>query len=199
MSIGRIEIVDGEKQFVPYADSGGGNNSASEYVYIEKLLKTETLLSEWNLAYDDADSKTTIYPRMYNVLTGEYIAKNSGGDNYIIEYVPLSFNVIPFYDIFGTIYPVKSTIITAGYFSYIGIDVDLTQGVFKFTNQRKLTENPIYTWFKNYIYKTGNVDDLKKSYPAMLFRGFLRKLEVNDPMYIKPGTKTLDDAESDMY
>lgn len=23
MSIGRIEIVDGEKQFVPYADSGG--------------------------------------------------------------------------------------------------------------------------------------------------------------------------------
>lgn len=38
---------------------GGGNNSASEYVYIEKLLKTETLLSEWNLAYDDADSKTT--------------------------------------------------------------------------------------------------------------------------------------------
>ena len=98
---------------------GGGNNSASEYVYIEKLLKTETLLSEWNLAYDDADSKTTIYPRMYNVLTGEYIAKNSGGDNYIIEYVPLSFNVIPFYDIFGTIYPVKSTIITAGFFSYI--------------------------------------------------------------------------------
>lgn len=72
----------------------------------------------------------------------------------------------------------------------------MTRGVFKFTNQRKLPENPIYTWFKNYIYKAGNVDDLKKSYPAMLFRGYLRKLETNDPMYIKPGTKALADAES---
>ena len=35
MSVGRIEMVDGIKKFVPYADSGGGgNNPESEYVYI---------------------------------------------------------------------------------------------------------------------------------------------------------------------
>ncbi len=33
MSIGRIEIVDGEKQFVPYADSGGGGIIQHQNMY----------------------------------------------------------------------------------------------------------------------------------------------------------------------
>ncbi|WP_285823974.1 hypothetical protein [Schaedlerella arabinosiphila] len=198
MSVGRVEILDGKKQYNEYA--GRGNFDAkSDYVYIERFVKTETLLSEWKLTFDDANSNICIYANMYNALTGEYIAKNSGGERYVIGYVPISFNMIPYYNIFKDLYPVKELIINAGFFASIGVDVDITQGIFKFTNQKRLSENPIYTWYKNYANKTGSTNDLKESYQAMLFRGYLRKLETNDPMYLKTGTKTLEDAESNIY
>lgn len=198
MSIGRVELVDGNKQYKDY--SGGGNSDTkSKYVYIEKFIKTEILLSEWKLTFDDANSNICIYANIYNAITGEYIAKNSGGERYVIRYVPISFNMIPYYNIFKELYPVKELIIDAGFFASIGVDVDITQGIFKFTNQKRLSENPIFTWYKNYANKTGSISDLKESYPAMLFRGFLKSIEPDDPMYLKTGTKTLDDAENNIY
>ncbi|KAI4444634.1 hypothetical protein FMM80_25210 [Schaedlerella arabinosiphila] len=198
MSVGRIELIDGKKQYSEYA-GGGNSDTKSEYVYIERFVKTETLINEWKLA---AYEYTTICAKVYDVDTGEFLEKEyNGRDANIVKYVPLSFNVIPYADILDKIYPSNTHSVDVGFFAYLGISVELNQGIFKFTNQKKLLENPMLTWYKSYARNGdgGTIDMLKESYPAFLFRGYLRKLETNDPMYIKFGTKTMDDAENNIY
>jgi len=203
MSVGRIEMVDGIKKFVPYADSGGGNNPESEYVYIERFIKTEKLLSDWKLGSGPGSScYTEIGAKMYDAVTGVYLRKiNSESVASIVKFVPLSFGVLPYYkaDVDYYYFTTKQ-IINSSFFAYMGINVDLTQGMFWFTNQKKLTESPFLTWYKTYISSaTATESSLIERYPAFLFRGYLKKLETDDPMYIKFGTKTLDEAESNLH
>ena len=49
MSVGRVEMDDGRKQYIPYANLGAEGGAESEYVYIERFIRTETLLEKWNL------------------------------------------------------------------------------------------------------------------------------------------------------
>lgn len=202
MSIGRVELIDGNKQYKEYT---GGNNAKaeSEYVYIERFVKIETILEEWSLTVGSGNSGyTVISAKMYDAVTGEYIRKNTYSDNqYAIKYIPLSFSVIPYHKAYEDNYwPTAQLIIDSSFFAHMGINVDLTQGVFRFTNQKVLSECPILTWFKAYSdTSSASASDVKARFPAFLFRGYLRKLETNDPMYLGIGTKLLDEAESSIY
>ncbi len=134
---------------------------------------------------------------MYDAVTGEYLRKIYSGDSRgTVKFIPLSFGVFPYYKADVDYYYFSNEqVIDSSFFAYMGINVDLTQGMFWFTNQKKLTESPILTWYKNYT-SAGTESSLIGRYPAFLFRGFLKQLETNDPMYIKLGTKTLGEAEN---
>ena len=108
-------------------------------MYIERFIKTETLLSGWKLGVGSGNScYTEIGAKMYDAVTGEYLRKmNSGNSRGIVKFVPLSFGVIPYYkadvDYF---YFATEQVIDSSFFAYAGINVDLTQGMFWFTNQK---------------------------------------------------------------
>lgn len=195
MSIGRIEIVNGKKQYVPYSgSSGGGSNSdnKSKLVYIEKYVKTEVLLNNYPLQDKDYVNMIT---RKYDALTGEQL--NNNVYTMAVRYIPLSFNMIPLTDILNTLYPDTKGIINTGFFAYLGIGVELSGGEFTFRNQKRLSENPFFTWYKIYSSSTDlTINGLKNKYPAMLFRGFLIELETGNPMYIDGGTKKLENADT---
>lgn len=76
MSVGRVEMDDGRKQYIPYANLGAEGGAESEYVYIERFIRTETLLEKWNLTDAggrDLPGYTEIRANMYNAVTGEYL------------------------------------------------------------------------------------------------------------------------------
>ena len=126
MSIGRIEMVDGKKQYVRYATLGGGGSNSdtkSKLVYIEKYVKTEVLLNNYPLQDIDYVNMIT---RKYDVLTGEQLNNNAYA--MAVKYIPLSFNMIPLTDILDTLYPDAKSIVNTGFFSYLGIGVELSSG-----------------------------------------------------------------------
>lgn len=195
MSIGRVEMVNEKKQYVPYSGSSGGVGNVdtkSKLVYIEKYVKTEALLNDYPLKNKDY---VNVITKKYDALTGELLDRNT----YTMEvrYIPLSFNVIPLNDILGTLYPNAKGIINTGFFAYLGIGVELSSGEFTFRNLKGLSENPFFTWYKTYSGSADlTINGLKNSYPAMLFRGFLMELKTDNPMYIKGGTKKLENADA---
>ncbi len=194
MSIGRIELIDGQKQFKPYDSGGGGGkkNSNSQYMYIEKFVKTEVLLNNYPLLDKEY---VNVYAKKYDFDTGEYLG-NTSADSDKLRCTPLSFCMIPFSDILGTLYPDTKQIVGIDFFSYIGIGVEMSSGEFRFKNQKKLSENPFFTWYKTYSGSTNlTVSGLKENYPAMLFRGLLLELKTDNLMYIKGGTKKLENAD----
>lgn len=194
MSIGRIELIDGQKQFKQYDSGGGGGkkNSNSQYVYIEKFVKTEVLLNNYPLLDKEY---VNVYAKKYDFDTGEYLG-NTSADSDKLRCTPLSFCMIPFSDILGTLYPDTKHIVGIDFFSYIGIGVEMSSGEFRFKNQKKLSENPFFTWYKTYSGSTNlTVSGLKENYPAMLFRGLLLELKTDNLMYIKGGTKKLENAD----
>ena len=193
MSIGRIELIDGQKQFKQYDSGGGGKkNSNSQYMYIEKFVKTEVLLNNYPLLDKEY---VNVYAKKYDFDTGEYLG-NTSADSDKLRCTPLSFCMIPFSDILGTLYPDTKRIVGIDFFSYIGIGVEMSSGEFRFKNQKKLSENPFFTWYKTYSGSTNlTVSGLKENYPAMLFRGLLLELKTDNLMYIKGGTKKLENAD----
>lgn len=194
MSIGRIELIDGQKQFKQYDSGGGGGkkNSDSQYMYIEKFVKTEVLLNNYPLLDKEY---VNVYAKKYDFDTGEYLG-NTSADSDKLRCTPLSFCMIPFSDILGTLYPDTKQIVGIDFFSYIGIGVEMSSGEFRFKNQKKLSENPFFTWYKTYSGSTNlTVSGLKENYPAMLFRGLLLELKTDNLMYIKGGTKKLENAD----
>lgn len=194
MSIGRIELIDGQKQFKQYDSGGGGGkkNSNSQYMYIEKFVKTEVLLNNYPLLDKEY---VNVYAKKYDFDTGEYLG-NTSADSDKLRCTPLSFCMIPFSDILGTLYPDTKQIVGIDFFSYIGIGVEMSSGEFRFKNQKKLSENPFFTWYKTYSGSTNlTVSGLKENYPAMLFRGLLLELKTDNLMYIKGGTKKLENAD----
>lgn len=194
MSIGRIELIDGQKQFKQYDSGGGGGkkNSNSQYMYIEKFVKTEVLLNNYPLLDKEY---VNVYAKKYDFDTGEYLG-NTSADSDKLRCTPLSFCMIPFSDILGTLYPDTKHIVGIDFFSYIGIGVEMSSGEFRFKNQKKLSENPFFTWYKTYSGSTNlTVSGLKENYPAMLFRGLLLELKTDNLMYIKGGTKKLENAD----
>lgn len=133
--------------------------------------------------------------KKYDVLTGEQLNNNAYA--MAVKYIPLSFNMIPLTDILDTLYPDAKSIVNTGFFAYLGIGVELSSGEFTFRNQKRLSENPFFTWYKIYSNSTDlSVNGLKNNYPAMLFRGFLIELETENPMYIDGGTKKLENADT---
>lgn len=196
MSVGRIELINGQKQFKRYDSGGGGiSDTKSEYVYVEKFVKTEALLNAWNL---NEYGRLTLRAKMYDAISGEYLGENyNGKDSYTVKYVPQSFSMIPYSN---PGWPTSVHTVGVGFFACLGIAVEIDQGIFKFTNTKKISKNPLFTLYELYGGGSDNAseNELKDFYPAMLFRGFLKKLEANDPMYLKIGTKTLNDAESNI-
>lgn len=133
--------------------------------------------------------------KKYDVLTGEQLSNNVY--TMAVRYIPLSFNMIPLTDILNTLYPDTKGIINTGFFAYLGIGVEISSGEFTFRNQKRLSENPFFTWYKIYSSNTDlTINGLKNHYPAMLFRGFLMELEKDNPMYIDGGTKKLENADT---
>ncbi len=171
---------------------GGKKNSNSQYVYIEKFVKTEVLLNNYPLLDKEY---VNVYAKKYDFDTGEYLG-NTSADSDKLRCTPLSFCMIPFSDILGTLYPDTKNIVGIDFFSYIGIGVEMSSGEFRFKNQKKLSENPFFTWYKTYSGSTNlTVSGLKENYPAMLFRGLLLELKTDNLMYIKGGTKKLENAD----
>ncbi len=206
MSVGRVEMDDGRKQYIPYANLGAEGGSESEYVYIERFIRTETLLEKWNLTDAggrDLPGYTEINAKMYNAVTGEYLGKiQTPMDNrkYSMKYTPLSFITIPYYyiDRYDP-WPVISASFGTDFFASVGIYVNLLHGVFSFRNTKELSECPLYTWYKSYHSSTDTQESFKGSCPAFLFRALLKKIENSDPMFLDTSTKKLADAESTIY
>ena len=171
---------------------GPKKNSNSQYMYIEKFVKTEVLLNNYPLLDKEY---VNVYAKKYDFDTGEYLG-NTSADSDKLRCTPLSFCMIPFSDILGTLYPDTKHIVGIDFFSYIGIGVEMSSGEFRFKNQKKLSENPFFTWYKTYSGSTNlTVSGLKENYPAMLFRGLLLELKTDNLMYIKGGTKKLENAD----
>lgn len=206
MSVGRVEMDDGRKQYIPYANLGAEGGAESEYVYIERFIRTETLLEKWNLIDESGrgnPGNTYISAQMYNAITGEHLGKIQrplDQKQYEMRYIPLSFSVIPYkyidrYDP----WPVLGASFGADFFSHVGVYVNLLNGLFRFENIKELSECPLYTWYKSYE-PYGNTQEMfKGSYPAFLFRAFLKRNENSDPMFLDTSTKKLADAENTIY
>ena len=206
MSVGRVEMDDGRKQYIPYANLGAEGGSESEYVYIERFIRTETLLEKWNLTDAggrDLPGYTEIRANMYNAVTGEYLGKMqrpSNNKQYEMRYTPLSFITVPYsYISIGDPWPVITASFGTDFFANVGVYVNLMHGVFIFRNVKKLSECPLYTWYKSYHSSTDTQEGFKGSYPAFLFRALLKKIENSDPMFLDTSTKKLADAESTLY
>lgn len=185
-------LMDRKSMFRMPVQGGSNSGKKSKLVYIEKYVKTEVLLNNYPLQDKDYVNMIT---RKYDVLTGEQL--NNNVYTMAVRYIPLSFNMIPLTDILDTLYPDTKGIINTGFFAYLGIGVELSSGEFTFRNQKRLSENPFFTWYKIYSSSTDlTINGLKNNYPAMLFRGFLMELEKDNPMYIDGGTKKLENADT---
>lgn len=111
------------KSNIKIIQGGGNSDTKSRYVYIEKFIKTETLLRDWKLA---AYEHTSMFAKMYDADTGGYLGSGHISDSqYIVTYVPLSFIAIPYGDILGEIYPVSSLAMDISFFTYLGVAVEL--------------------------------------------------------------------------
>lgn len=207
MSVGRVEMSEGKKKYTPYASLGAEGGAESEYVYIERFIRTETLLSNWKTTIGySLNSNTYIMSKMYNAVTGEYLGKPrfpSGDNKYVIQYVPLSFSVIPYTIVDGfNLGPEIQAAIGNDFFAYMGIDVNLLYGYFMFNNEKKLSECPLFTWYKTYANAYGlstvNQDTFKADFQAFLFRAYLKKVDSDSCMYLDKTAKKLSDAEESM-
>lgn len=202
MGIGRIEMDGAIKQYVPYASLDSGK--ALEYVYIERFIRTETLLEKWIFTEDKPKPwNLNIRSHMYDASTGEYLGKvnePSNNSQYEMRYIPISFNVIPYrYVNIGDPWPMLRESFSSDFFSGVGVYVNLLTGMFIFRHTKQVSECPLFTWYKTQEQYSNTKEDFKGSYPAFLFRAVLKKNENEDPMFLDTTTKKLADAESTIY